>query len=186
MPFTTTLRGCVAATLMILAAPVISHAAGAHDGGHGGIHGQPATASAASRTVEVIMHDNYYEPEAISVRAGETIRFKVRNAGALVHEFNIGTAQMHAEHMPEMQMMVDHGVLKADRFDREAAKAMSKAMGHSMDHDYANSALIEPGKSAELIWTFPKDTEVRLEFGCTVPGHYESGMVGSFEFDAGS
>lgn len=186
MPFETTSSGLVAALLTIWAAPVISHAAGAHGGGHGGMHGAPGKASAASRTVEVVMHDNYYEPEAISVRAGETIRFKVRNAGSLVHEFNIGTAQMHAEHMPEMQMMADHGVLKPDRIDREAAKAMSKAMGHSMDHNFPNSALLEPGNSVELVWTFPKDAAMRLEFGCTVPGHYESGMVGSFELGGGS
>ncbi|MBK0399484.1 cupredoxin domain-containing protein [Limibaculum sp. M0105] len=168
----------------------MSHAAGSHGSGHGsghgGMHGQEGKASAVSRTVEVVMHDNYYEPETISVRAGETIRFKVRNAGALVHEFNIGTPQMHAEHMPEMQMMVDHGVLKPDRIDREAAKAMAKTMGHSMDHDYANSALLEPGKSAELIWTFPEATDVVLEFGCTVPGHYGAGMVGRFDLGAGS
>ena len=43
-------------------------------------------------------------------------------------------------------------------------------------HDEANSVLLEPGKSGEVIWTFPEHAE--LEFACNVPGHYETGMHG--------
>ena len=45
-----------------------------------------------------------------------------------------------------------------------------------MKHDDPNSVLVEPGKSAELTWTFAKAT--RLEFACNIPGHYQAGMVG--------
>ncbi|MFD1379710.1 hypothetical protein [Fodinicurvata halophila] len=48
-------------------------------------------------------------------------------------------------------------------------------------HDHANSVLLEPGESDEVVWTFPEETDVTLEFGCNVPGHYASGMVGEFE-----
>ena len=123
------------------------------------------------------MYDNYYEPETITVKEGETVRFIVKNAGELVHEFNIGTAQMLIDHAPEMEMMVDHGVLEADRINHEAAKKMQESMGHG-EHKMANAALLEPGKTGEIIWKFPKHAE--LEFGCTVPGHYDSGMVGEF------
>ena len=44
-----------------------------------------------------------------------------------------------------------------------------------MHHD-GNSVLVEPGKTAELTWTFGTATE--LEFACNIPGHYQSGMVG--------
>ena len=56
------------------------------------------------------------------------------------------------------------------------------AMGHgSMDmpgmkHDDPNSVLVEPGKTAELTWTFTRADN--LEFACNVPGHYQAGMVG--------
>lgn len=148
---------------------------------HDGQAGQPGDFAQATRTIEVIMHDNYFEPESIIVEAGETILFRVRNEGQLVHEFNIGTPDMHLEHIPEMQMMVDHGVLHADRIDHEMAETMSAQMGHDMHHDFTNSALLEPGQSGELTWTFPESGEVVIEFACTVPGHYDVGMVGSFE-----
>ena len=121
------------------------------------------------------MRDNYFDPEAIAVRSGETLRFKVSNRGQLVHEFSLGTASMHRAHQAEMQMLMDHGVLTAMRIDREAAAAMQGSMGHGM-HVEANSLLLEPGQSGEIVWAFPDHAE--LEFACNVPGHYASGMVG--------
>jgi len=54
------------------------------------------------------------------------------------------------------------------------------AMGHGdmggMKHDDPNSVLVEPGKTAELTWTFSKAGA--LEFACNIPGHYQAGMVG--------
>lgn len=120
------------------------------------------------------MRDNYYEPEQVSVKAGETIRFRIRNSGALVHEFSIGTTAMHEAHQDEMQMMVDHGVIKGDRLDREM---MNMDMGdHSMKHDDPNSVLLEPGETAEIVWKFTEAND--LEFACNVPGHYSAGMYG--------
>jgi len=148
--------------------------------GHGteGKTGMPGKASAATRTIDVTMHDNYYEPESISVKEGETVHFKVKNAGEFVHEFNIGTGEMHKAHGPEMMMMVEQGVLMPDHINMEAAKAMQASMGHGMHND-PNSVLLEPGKSGEIVWTFPE--HAKLEFACNVPGHYESGMVGKIK-----
>ena len=47
---------------------------------------------------------------------------------------------------------------------------------HTMEHNDPNSVLIEPGKSAEIVWNFPHGGS--LEFACNIPGHYDSGMVG--------
>ncbi|KAK3586176.1 hypothetical protein CHS0354_013126 [Potamilus streckersoni] len=79
--------------------------------------GSPGKASAATRTIEVSVFDNYYEPKAIEVKKGETVRFVIKNKGQFVHEFNIGTAAMHAEHQKQMVMMVEHGVLEADKIN---------------------------------------------------------------------
>ena len=170
-------RAAAAALAFTLSIPGIAAAQMSHGGGHGmtAAIGQPGDASAVSRTVEITMHDNYYEPETVSVSAGETVRFVVKNAGSLVHEFNIATAEMHAAHGSEMQMLVDHGVLMADRIDREAAEKMKASMGHGM-RDAGNSLLLEPGQSGELIWRFEHGKD--LEFACNVPGHYQAGMVG--------
>ena len=176
---------CFAAAALLaagFASPALS--AGSHSGGHG--HGsaeigEPGKAAEATRTIEVTMHDIYFEPESIEVKPGETIRFVITNAGELVHEFNIGTAEMHAAHQEEMMMMMDHGVLEADRIHRDKMN-MEMGDGHTMAHDDPNSVLLESGETAEVIWTFPKAME--LEFACNVPGHYESGMAGEFHFRA--
>jgi len=169
----------IAPAALALTLDAEAYAAGTHaDGHHAATHGAPGEAAAATRTVEVVMYDNYYEPESLEVKAGETVRFVIRNDGALVHEFNIGTATMHLDHQAEMQMMEDHGVLKPERIDHEAAKAMQAAMGHGM-HEEPNSALVEPGGTAEIVWSFPESGEI--EFACNVPGHYDAGMQGYFK-----
>lgn len=178
------MRGAFVAALVsspILFSAAQSLAAGDHAGGHGHGNraiGEPGRAAAADRTIEVTMYDTYYEPEQIEVSGGETVRFLVRNEGTLVHEFNIATAAMHAAHQEEMAMMVEHGVLEADRINRER---MDMGDGHTMAHDDPNSVLLEPGQTTELVWTFPQDG--RLEFACNVPGHYEAGMVGTVEVE---
>lgn len=174
------LRAAAPAAL-ILSAALASPAAFAAGEGHGhgaSAAGKPGKTSAVTRTINVTMYDNYYEPAEITVKEGETVKFVVTNKGELVHEFNIGTSQMMMDHAPEMQMMVDHGVLEADQINWDAAKAMQKSMGHGM-HDAPNAALLEPGKTGEIIWQFPDHAS--LEFGCTVPGHYDAGMVGEFK-----
>lgn len=155
-----------------------SLAAGKHAGGHGHAtfdFGKPANAAAATRTVTVVMRDNLYEPESIPVQAGETVRFVITNKGEFVHEFNIGTAAMHAKHQEEMMMMVEHGVLEPDKINRDKMK-MDMGGGKTMEHNDPNSALLEPGETAEIVWAFTKAGE--LEFACNVPGHYDAGMVG--------
>ncbi len=173
-----------AAMLLALSASSAAFAAGQHRGGHGhssGGHGhaeaigEPGKASAVSRTIDIVMIDNRYMPEKVSVKKGETVRFRITNKGEFVHEFNIGTAAMHKAHQKEMAMMFEHGVLEADKIHRDRMK-MKMPDGHSMEHNDPNSALLEPGKTADIVWKFPADGT--LEFACNIPGHYESGMTG--------
>lgn len=156
-------------------------AAGAHGDGHGhGTNiGKPGEASKADRTISVEMHDNYYEPESIQVKPGETVRFVVENKGSLVHEFNIGTPDMHDNHQEEMQMMVEHGVIQGGKLNRKMME-MDMGNGHSMKHDDPNSVLLEPGESQEVVWKFTGEGNV--EFACNVPGHYQAGMYGEVNF----
>lgn len=161
--------------------------AGDHSGGHG--HGsadigEPGKAAEASRTVEVTMTEFAYEPASITVEQGETVRFVVRNAGEQVHEFNIGTAAMHADHQEEMLEMMEAGVISGNAINRDMMRGKGKD-GHDgmMAHDDPNSVLLEPGEEAEIVWTF--STDASLQFACNVPGHYESGMHGEFRMGHG-
>ena len=155
------------------------------DPGHGSVDfGQPGSAAEVDRTIEVLLGDNYFEPSQISVQEGETIRFVLSNEGELLHEFNIGTAAMHAAHQEEMMTMMEHGMLTPVGIDHDMMNMDHGSMGQSMGmmvHDDPNSVLVEPGAVEELIWTFASATE--LEFACNVPGHYQAGMFGPVHFD---
>jgi uncharacterized cupredoxin-like copper-binding protein len=168
-----------------------AHSGGGHmksgghmNGGQMGDHhdfdfGESGKASEVSRDIEVTMRDNFYEPEEINVKAGETIRFKITNKGEFLHEFGLGTAAMHAKHQKQMAVMMEHGMIEADRINHDKMKmdhGSGGMKGMSMAHDDPNSLLLEPGKSGEIIWKFTKATE--LEFACNIPGHYQSGMMG--------
>ena len=73
--------------------------------------------SEVSRTIKVVMYDNYYEPSSFQIKSGETIKFEVENAGMLDHEFNIANKMMHLKHQPEMMKMVENEILLADSID---------------------------------------------------------------------
>lgn len=154
------------------------HGAPGHHGAMGAI-GEAGKASDVTRTITVTMMDNLYDPENITVKAGETIRFKIVNKGEFLHEFGLGTAAMHKKHQAEMMKMWEHGMIEADRINHDKMK-MDHGDGHAMKHDDPNSILLEPGKSGEIIWKFTKPT--KLEFACNIPGHYESGMMGEIRF----
>jgi uncharacterized cupredoxin-like copper-binding protein len=178
MKFNRKRRGLVAVALSVLLVSGMSQTAfgaGSHGGGHGAKTGSEGDRNEASRTVNVDMFDNYFEPKSMSFKEGETVRFVVKNKGEFVHEFNIATAEMHASHQTEMMQMMERGILESDRINHEM-------MGHGaggMRHDHANSVLLEPGDTGEVIWTF--DSHSKLEFACNVPGHYDSGMMGKIK-----
>jgi len=137
--------------------------------------GEKGNPNNIDRIIKIKMYDNYYEPNFIEVKKGETIKFIVQNLGEMVHEYNIATKEMHIKHQPEMQKLMEHGILLVDRIDMAKMKEMSKK-DHSLSHSHSNSIMLEPKKTGVIIWKFSKDID--LEMACNVPGHYESGMVG--------
>lgn len=145
--------------------------------GHETAHdiGQPGTTAEVDRTIEISMDEMSYSPNMLEVTAGETVRFKISNDGNLVHEFNLGTPDSWAAHEDEMQAMMQKGMMSMRRVDHEKMRDMGMA------HDDPNSVLLEPGESAEIVWTFPEDG--RMGFACNVPGHLEAGMKGEVELE---
>lgn len=168
----------------LFAATAVSGLALADAGhGHRPAFGAPGKASDAKRTIIILMNDNNYSHEAINVRAGETVRFIIKNEGELLHEFNIGSPDAHAGHQKEMMVMMEMGMLTPTGIDTEKMNMDHAGMStevKNMKHDDPNSVLIEPGKSREMVWKFAK--AMKLEYACNVPGHYQSGMVGTFKF----
>jgi uncharacterized cupredoxin-like copper-binding protein len=106
-----------------------------------------------TRTVRVDMSDKMrFTPDRLAVRRGETVRFVVRNTGKTMHEMVIGTLKELKEH----------------------AELMKKHPG--MEHEEPYMAHVAPGKTETIVWQFTKAGE--FHFGCLIPGHFESGMVG--------
>ena len=142
--------------------------------------GSKGNESEVSRVIKVVMYDNYYEPSSFQIKAGETIKFEVENAGMLVHEFNIANKMMHKKHQPEMLKMVENEILLADSIDKKKMKKMAK-MDKAMGHSHSNSVLLAPKEKGDLVWKF--DNAMNIEIACNVPGHYQIGMIAKVQLD---
>lgn len=114
----------------------------------------------ATRTIDVDMSDKMrFSPSQLTVSQGETVRFRVKNSGKVMHEMVIGT----------MQELKTH------------AELMRKHPG--MEHDEPYMAHVQPGKTETMVWQFTKPGE--FFYGCLVPGHFEAGMVGKITVTQG-
>ena|SRR6476646_5201378 len=130
-------------------------------------HAGHATAGAAvgragdpkkvSRTIDLDMSDAMrFAPAELAVKQGETVRFRLKNTGKVMHEMVLGTMrdlEAHAETMKKDPSMHHHGA--------------------------ANIVHVAPGRTAALVWQFTNAGE--FHYGCLVPGHFEAGMRGSIK-----
>lgn len=102
------------------------------------------------RTVTIRMRHSRFSPDRVTARAGETIRFALRNDDPIAHEFVLGT--------------------EAEQRRHEA--------GRQPTHDgLPGQASLQAGERDEVVWTFERTGA--LLFGCHRPGHYAYGMVGT-------
>jgi uncharacterized cupredoxin-like copper-binding protein len=116
--------------------------------------GIAAQARAVNRTISVQMSDSMrFSPSRIELRLGETVRFRVRNDGKVMHEFVLGTRQENETHAALMMKFPD------------------------MAHDEPHMAHVPPGQSGEIVWTFNRAGT--FEFACLIAGHYQAGMAGT-------
>jgi uncharacterized cupredoxin-like copper-binding protein len=149
-----------AAAMPLVATPARAHTDKPHASKAGPVRkeqkdwGIAGDAKRARRSIEVGMADNMrFTPARIELRQGDTVKFVVRNTGAVMHEFVIGPKAENAKHAA---MMV--------KFP-------------NMEHDEPYMAHVPPGKTGEIVWTFNRAGE--FEFACLIAGHYQGGMVGT-------
>lgn len=117
--------------------------------------GKPAPkGAAAARTVQVVVDEaGRFNPTSVTVKAGETVRFFIKNEAKQRHEFAIGTVDELKEHSGMMQSMPD------------------------MAHADGSMIALKPGQRGAVTWTFDKPGS--FHFGCTVKGHLDAGMLGA-------
>ncbi|MCF3643150.1 plastocyanin/azurin family copper-binding protein [Rhizobium sp. TRM95111] len=143
--------------LAALASPAL--ASGSHAGGHGEAMavGEPGDKAKATQTIRVTMKETedgkmIFTPATFNVRKGQTVKFAIKNAGELDHEFVLDQEDKIMEHKAVMEKFPE------------------------MEHDDPNAIRLAAGKSGEIIWKFTNDGTFKI--ACLVPGHYDAGMHG--------
>lgn len=112
-----------------------------------------------TRNVDIAMNDRMrFVPNRLEFRQGETVRLRIRNVGAVMHELVIGTQAELDQHAALMMKFPD------------------------MEHDEPYMAHVGPGKKGELVWTFNRAGD--FDFACLIAGHYQAGMVGKIKVTA--
>ena len=146
---------------LALSAPALSDAGKkGHSHGHSDsgdtAYGKPGDAKRKSRIIEIMMKEGEgmsFSPSKITLKKGEQIRFKVKNAGELDHEFVIATLAENLKH----------------------AKVMARFP--NMEHADPNAIRLKPKASGEILWHFTKSG--KFDMSCLIPGHREAGMTGT-------
>jgi uncharacterized cupredoxin-like copper-binding protein len=121
----------------------------------GGSHDSKSHSGAAApgRTVDVTMRDIAYDPPAVTVTAGETVKFVFHNQGQIRHDAFLGDEAAQDDHEKEMR--------------KEGSGGMD-------GHQGADAISVDPGKTGELTHTFKAGDA--LVIGCHEVGHYVAGM----------
>jgi uncharacterized cupredoxin-like copper-binding protein len=154
------MRLLIALLVLALGAPAMAHDAAQHArkapravSAEETSFGREGDPKKVTRTINVDMSDAMrFRPAELRVRQGETIRFRVKNSGKVMHEMVLGTMQDLKAHA---EMMRKHP---------------------TMEHDEPHMAHVASGKTETMVWQFTNPGE--FHYGCLVPGHFEAGMVG--------
>lgn len=135
-------------TLRSLATPLAALAVVALGSGCGG-HAE-AAASGRVRTIVLEVRHSRFSPAAISVPAGQRVRFVVRNLDPIDHELIVGPAAVHRRH----------------------------ETGTEGSHSGRDGEVSVPaGAEAATSYTFASPGTVT--FACHLPGHLAYGMEGT-------
>lgn len=120
------------------------------------VNGRPGDPAKVSRVIDMTMDDTMrFTPDRVTVQAGETVRFFLKNTGRVEHEFVIGPMDELREHAEMMRRMPE------------------------MKHEEPNQITLAPRQIGGVVWQF--DRPGTVDFACLVPGHFEAGMVGQVQ-----
>lgn len=119
--------------------------------------GEPGDPARPAKAVAVTLEEKpdgtmVISPARLDVALGDQVRFEVKNAGRVTHEFMLDSIAQNARHKLAMQKNPE------------------------MEHDDPNGKTLDPGSSTQILWRFSKPGS--FEFACLIPGHYEAGMHG--------
>jgi uncharacterized cupredoxin-like copper-binding protein len=157
------LRSLAIGIACVFASAALAHSDAPHAGGPNlypmtTAFGRTGDPKKVTRTIVFDMTDDMrFKPSHITVKRGDTLRFRAVNRGKVMHELVIGTESELIEHAELMK-----------RFP-------------TMEHDEPFMAHVPPGKTGEIVWQFTQPGTFR--FACLMPGHswndLRDGMVGT-------
>jgi uncharacterized cupredoxin-like copper-binding protein len=110
-----------------------------------------AAARVQGHTVHVTIHYSTFEPGALAVDPGQTVRFVIENTDPIDHEFILGDEEVQRVH--EKGTEAHHAPRPGE-------------------------VSIPAGETVVTTYTFP-EAPGELIFGCHLPGHYDFGMRGT-------
>jgi len=113
--------------------------------------GGAAAARPTDGSVRITIHFSHFDPDAIEVEPGQTVRFVIHNTDPIDHEFILGDEHVQLVH-------------------EEGTEAHHPPRPGEVS--------IPPGATVVTTYTFPVSGG-SLIFGCHLPGHYAYGMRGS-------
>ncbi len=125
-----------------------------HADHHDADDGEAVETVDGAHTVEVEMTEFAYEPDTLTVPAGEPVTFVFHNTGVIDHEAMVGDAHMQEE------------------FASSDGHGDHASGGH---HGDVHAVTVPPGETAKLVVTFDEPGETML--GCHLEGHWDAGMV---------
>src|SRR6185436_1543221 len=99
-------------------------------------YGRPGDPRKVKRAIAIDMSDAMrFFPENVSVKRGDTVRFKLRNSGQIPHEMVLGTM---------------------DELKKHAALMKQNTL---VEHEDTSATHVKPGESASFVWQFTKAGE---------------------------
>ena len=114
--------------------------------------GRPGIINQATRNIDLTANDQMsFSLKNLDIVVGKTVSFTIKNTGELLHEFVLGTQDQIEMHRKQMTNMPQ------------------------MKHLDNNALSINSGETKTLVWKFT--TSGNFLAACTLPGHYEAGMI---------
>lgn len=108
--------------------------------------------AAGPTTIAVTAHHSRFEPDRITVKPNETVRFVVHNADPIDHEFIIGPPAVHELH--------------------------ERGTPHFHSGVTPGEITVPAGATVETSWTFGPSGSSNVLYGCHLAGHWDYGMHG--------
>lgn len=126
-----------------------------------------AAAETIDREIHLVTGDIWFNRPQLDIKAGETIRFVVKNVGHQNHELVIGPRDLIA------------AFRNGTADGRDLPQLPTQPLDGPPTPQQLPGLLIPPGQARELLVHFPDGLADNLEFSCNIPGHYEMGMHGA-------